>query len=491
MPVLYALNAVLSGESALRRNVYLSMRRLYRPIALLPLMLIILLLGGCEISAMEVDNFMRPPAATGDSAAIQQTLTAELGTQYSLRYPRSGEHRSAVVMSNIDNDELEEAIVFYRLSTDNFGARMIVLDRDENGEWHTAGIAEAADGEIDRIMLGDINGNGSNELITGWSTRSGSKLVKAYTIVSGELSSVEIVSNEFYPTNEYSEMVLGDFDGDNRDELVIVYRNFNDGSTAACLLQLQYNLSGNLQLVPLGTAALDSAVYNYINAQAGYFSYSDYGMILDGLRSDGKYISEVVYWDKESQQLIAPTNDINTSRAVTFIRSAPTVSQDIDGDGIIEIPRDKLLPGYTESSEKPLYLTSWFKLTDAGVRLVFQAIMRNDHGYFLTFEPGWDGSVTAQPDQNAAIMYFYHTDEDDDMPFSNELFRIKIFTLDEWKNRSKDSEDNSETVEDNTQPHDYTMLAQTDYYIYAVLISDPENSGISASSLSSQFHLIS
>lgn len=464
------------------------MKRLFRPIVLLPLLYILLMLGGCEISAMEVDNFMRPPAATGDSAAIQQALIAELGTQYSLRYPRSGEHRSAVVMSDIDGDELDEAIVFYRLSTDNAGARMIVLDCDEDGKWRTAGMAEATGGEIDRIMLGDINGNGSNELITGWSTHSGSKLIRAYTLISGELHSVEIISDELYPMNEYSEMVLGDFDADKRDELVIVFRNFSDGSTKACLMQFCYDLSGNPQLAPLGAIALDSSVYNYINAQAGYFTYSDYGMILDGLRSDGKYVTEVVYWNKEAQQLVAPTNDINTSKAVTFTRSTPTVSQDIDGDGIIEMSRDNLLPGYSDDSENPLYLTSWYKLTNSGVRLVFQAVMRSDHGYFLTFNQGWDGRVTAQPDMNAAIMYFYLADED--RPFSNELFRIKIFTLDEWKNRTKDS-DAGENGEDSSVPNDYKMLAQTDYYIYAVLVSDPENSEISAASLVSQFHLMS
>jgi len=449
-------------------------------------MLIILLLGGCELSAMEVDNFMRPPAATGDSAAIQQALTAELGTQYSLRYPRSGEHRSAVVMSDIDADEREEAIVFYRLSTDNFGARMIVLDSDEEGEWRTAGIAEAAGGEIDRILLGDINGNGSNELITGWSTRSGSKLIKAYTLISGELRAVEITVNELYPLNEYSEMALGDFDDDSRDELIVVYRSFSDASAKACLMQSAYNLSGTPLLSPISTVSLDSSVYNYINAQAGYFSYSDFGMVLDGLRSDGKYVSQVVHWDTEEKTLLVPTNDPETTEAA-FIRSTAAVSQDIDGDGIIEIPCDELLPGYTEESEKPLYLTSWYKLENNNSRLVFKAVMRNDHGYFLTFANSWEGRITAQPDPNAAIMYFYNAEENS--PFSKELFRIKIFTPDEWKNRTKDLE-GSENEED-TPVNNYNLLAQTDYYIYAVLISDPENSEISPASLISQFHVIS
>lgn len=463
------------------------MKKLFQPIALLPLVLIILLLGGCELSAMEVDNFMRPPAATGNSAAIQQALTAELGTQFSLRYPRSGEHRSAVVMSDIDGDEREEAIVFYRLSTDNFGARMIVLDSDEEGEWHTAGIAEAVGGEIDRILLGDINGNGSNELITGWSTRSGSKLVKAYTLISGELHTVEIAANELYPLNEYSEMALGDFDDDARDELIVVYRSFSDGSAKACLMQSSYNLSGLPMLSPISTVSLDSSVYNYTNAQSGYFSYSDFGMVLDGLRSDGKYVSQVVYWSKEEKELRVPTNDAESSEAVAFIRSTAAVSQDIDGDGIIEMPCDELLPGYTVESEKPLYLTSWYKLDDTEARLVYKAVMRNDQGYFLTFASDWEGSITAQPDPNAAIMYFYNFDEE--RPFSEELFRIKMFTLDEWKNRTKDSNESEDA--ENEPLLEYKMLAQTDYYIYAVLVSDPENSEISAASLTSQFHVIS
>ncbi|MBQ9993961.1 MAG: hypothetical protein IJP17_04550, partial [Clostridia bacterium] len=51
----------------------------------------LLMLTGCDLSTLNAENLMRPPKASGDGAAIQEAMTELLGTQITLRYPRSGE----------------------------------------------------------------------------------------------------------------------------------------------------------------------------------------------------------------------------------------------------------------------------------------------------------------------------------------------------------------------------------------------------------------
>ena len=60
---------------------------------------------------------------------------AALTQNYSLKYPKSGDHRSAFVFHDIDGDGEEEAIVFYEPSIDNT-ARIVLLDR-QDGVWRS------------------------------------------------------------------------------------------------------------------------------------------------------------------------------------------------------------------------------------------------------------------------------------------------------------------------------------------------------------------
>ena len=450
---------------------------------------IVIFLTGCSASGFSVENYMRPPAAAGDSAAIQQLLNEVLGTEFSLRYPRSGEYRSAVVLEDIDSDTADEAIVFYRLSTESSGAHMIVLDCDERGEWTIAG-QSAGSGEIDRVLFGDINGDGSQEIITGWSGYYDGGTISVHSLVGGVLHRISVVTGEqdAYPADQYSEMAVGDFDGDMRDEVMTVYRSPSDGMAVARILRIGYGVDGSAQMRTADSAATDGSVYQYINAQAGYTGMGSFCMVLDGCRGADQYVTEIVYWDKEEQALVSPLNNTEETVTAVFGRTLPTISQDINGDGMIEIPSDKLLPGYSARSEAPMYLTSWYNFNRDEARLAAQAVMRLDQGYYFRFPIGWDGKVTVQPDADSAIMYFYLTGSGG--AFANEIFRVRIFTLDEWGNRRETLAD--ALLQTGDEAPEYQMLAETDYYVYAVMMMpQAEEMGITAEIVSQCFHLTS
>ncbi len=447
----------------------------------------VIFLTACSPSGFEVENYMRPPAATGESAAMQQLLQEHLGTEYTLRYPRSGEHRSAVVIANLDSDSATEAVVFYRLSTESTGAHMVVLDCSDSGKWSIAGESTGG-GDIDQVLFGDINGDGINEIITGWKGSSDGCITNVHTLSGGVLHPIGIITGEQdrHPANQYSEMAVGDFDGDLRDEIMTVFRSAPDGTAVARMLHLGYGVDGSAQLRTAASIPTDGSVYEYLNAQAGYVGMGTYCMVLDGCRGDGQYVTEIIMWDSETQTLAAPLCRADETVTASFSRSCPTISRDINDDGMIELPRDKLLPGYSRRLENPMYLTSWYNLSDNELQLASQAVMQLDQGYYFQFAIGWDGTVTAQPDINPEIMYFYLAGEE---PFAAELFRIKIFTLDEWAERRDSLAD---TLLSQEEPPDYQQLAVTDYYVYAALLSPhAQELGITPEQIAELFRLAS
>jgi len=427
-------------------------------------------LGGCALSALTAENVMEPPEAYGDGAELQTALEDALGPQITLRYPRSGEYRSAVVRADLDKDEHDEAIVFYRPATESSGARMVLMDTNDEDEWTMAGEFADAEGEIDRVIFGDIDGDGVLDIITGWSAYSDYGTIFIHSCAGGSLRRISISDADGVvgakALSSYAELAVGDFDGDKVDELLTVTLAGADETGQARLLKWQstarnaktgvvYQI-GSLELAP-GAAA-------YTGSIAGQIAQNMYGIVIDSQRTGGSYASELVLWNGETGELVSPVDEEGRG---LFTRTLSTVAADIDGDGCIEIPGDSLLPGCASPSAQKVYLTDWYRFDSEKYICAFSAIMRPDSGYYITVPEHWRGVVTAQPDQATRTLCFYLADER--KPFSTELMRIRVFTLDEW-----DEEDTVDWLDRDTE---YEELCTTDYYVYAVQITD-NNAGL-------------
>ena len=64
----------------------------------------ILLLSGCSPIQMDVEELMSPPKLTAEQAEIDSALKQALGENVKLKYPKSGDFRSAFVFHDIDGD---------------------------------------------------------------------------------------------------------------------------------------------------------------------------------------------------------------------------------------------------------------------------------------------------------------------------------------------------------------------------------------------------
>ena len=128
-----------------------------RPKGLIRLLLtgcLLLLLSGCTFGAT-VDALLTPPHLRGEQEQIYQALENAVGNRITLQYPRSGDHLSAVMISDLDGDGQDEAAVFYRkessLSTEN-ALRLNLLDQAD-GTWMSVCDLPAEGAEVDRGLL--------------------------------------------------------------------------------------------------------------------------------------------------------------------------------------------------------------------------------------------------------------------------------------------------------------------------------------------------
>ena len=69
------------------------------------------LLCGCS-AGISVENLLTAPKLNAEQTAIYQALTNSVGGGVKLRYPKSGDYRSAFILKNIDDEPGVEALVF-------------------------------------------------------------------------------------------------------------------------------------------------------------------------------------------------------------------------------------------------------------------------------------------------------------------------------------------------------------------------------------------
>ena len=85
---------------------------------------LVLSFGGCsQTDFANIDGVMSPPKLTEEQNMIYAALEDSVGKNIRLKYPKTGDYKSAFVMQNIDDEPGEEAIVFYEIHLQRAGCQ--------------------------------------------------------------------------------------------------------------------------------------------------------------------------------------------------------------------------------------------------------------------------------------------------------------------------------------------------------------------------------
>ena len=427
--------------------------------------LAVMFLCGCDAQFFGGDRqLMRPPYPAGEDRKIQEELTKNLGS-FTLKYPKSGRYRSAIVMTDLTGDDKNDALVFYR--QDETKPISLALLSQNKGEWKFVSKKDGEGGEIDRVLFGDVNCDGRNEIIVGWTIySSGLNIISAYSLQNGMLTTIDVKEySESKGANipvAYTDMQLYDFDNDGSDEIIASYLNLSEVTATAKLIECHKGVDSAYTMSVTDTAQLDGHVLYYAETKVAKLTDDKiFGVVLDGYKDNSTMVTEYVYWNSVNGDLEAPFYDAEAQTVLNTVRNVNITSRDVDSDGVLDIPVTEYLPGYDHTSEYPMYLTLWYNADfDAnGYSFVNKKknIINLSEGYSITWQSAWDGKVTCRLDDKNRILYFYRYKKDR-FAFSDELFRIKVFTKSEWK-------------EDNHDPNFAVVLNTTDETVCAALFS--------------------
>lgn len=392
-----------------------------------------LLLSGCNALGMDVEDYLRPPKSTGEQEAIQQALEtyieahAEKGgvTDYILKYPKEGNYRSAFILvdqvqpnrlSNLSPASLTEnkrvssntvnaaqatqAVAFYRLNVDQAKTHVNYL-RKIDGEWVSVSDVEGSSEGVSRVSFGDLNGDGSPELLVGWSQYNTRNQKLALYFLNDTLE--EQASDEIY-----THMLVNEFTGSGRDELMLFNVTAADAPTAVKLLSYEDG-----RLAVRDTAELDAGIQRFGTSKTVALSETVNGVFIDCYKDANTTITELLYWNAEADggqgELETPFYRAEDKLTTLTARESSIPLMDIDGDGMVEWPVSSRLPGYeTVNAADAMWKTTWMTWDYATrqSRQAFSCVMNERDGYYVLFDESWDGKVTAIYDRDTRLLQF-------------------------------------------------------------------------------------
>lgn len=370
------------------------------------LLLPLLLLTGCASFSLDADALIAPPSAQGDGSELQRALEEQLGTGFVLRFPRSGDNRSAIVRHDIDLDGVGEALVFYRPSAELSGTSVALLDYDSGDGW-VVRYNNAIGMYIDRVMFGDLDGDSCDEIILGWTSYNGSSALYVYDYYSGELSPMHIA--DALDGFTYDEFCCGDFDGDGRDEIVVAL--LERRTAGACAYMLEYALGRGTSIAAAARTPLCPESFAYAGSVSGRLSGTVYAMALYCEKSDGTGFYETVSFDSES--------GVFASLVHEGVRTSELGAMDVDGDGLLEF---SFYPG--DKPEDPtLFAAQWYSLSPEPAAELYSMEFPYD-GLRLILPDGWRSQVQFSRTTSGVIVC--------SLGEAGTVFELCLFTHERW-----------------------------------------------------------
>ena len=390
-------------------------------------------LTGCSPLGLDAQTLMKPPKATGERQEIYSVLEEKANHQLTLRYPKAGEYRSAIVMKDVTGDGNDEAIAFYTKGDEPYTIISVISQID--GTWTEIASYKNPSTQIDRICFGDFNGNGIVDFAIGWgNSTTGTSELNLYTYKDETIKEV--------PTKElYNELAVVEFESGKNGILTIRLQTKESPSTA----KLFTISNGSISL--LGTAKLDSDVTKYNKVTVGKISANDYGIILDGMKSARTYQTEILYWDRNDYKLKNPLYRPEDKTVLYTERNTSIPSQDINGDSMIEIPITHILPGISSDNiSDTAYIVNWHRYdvsTNTFTNLLSTVVNSKD-GYMFMIPDAWKDVITTEWSEENRALTFYEWIPDtagaDSGVKGSALLTIQVMTEDEWKNQSENTE---------------------------------------------------
>ncbi len=329
-----------------------------------------------------ISALLSPPLYYEEYEELVDAFNVSVGNEAVLCSPKNGDFKSAIIVDDIDGDEETEALIFYKEDTAESTVARMHYFNISSGEWVSNGDFNGYGNEVESVVIDDMDGDGFKELIIIWSISnvSSSNVMSVYraTYMTGKFTEI---SNE---TCSVCEVV--DLDSDGKKEIFYISQSNPSGIMQKTAKAIR--LSGD-SVVHMGETKLDPNISSYVSIKTEKASGdSPLKIYVDALKGETNMITELIYWDRDKNELTAPLLDAETMTNNLTLRFEPIQSADVNNDGVIDIPVQSRIFGKGDDTvtidTENIYLTEWCNFnSSAKPEIVANTLINYSDGYMI------------------------------------------------------------------------------------------------------------
>ena len=347
--------------------------------------LLCLCLAGCSMPGeqVQVEELLRAPKLSGDYGDVQTALNDWLGESAQLKYPMQGDLLSPFLIHDLDGDGQQDAAVLYTTAQSS-NVCVAILQKGSNGMWQVRQNVEGLADTVDSVGLAQLQPGDASQLVVGYVAAQGDHYLAVYSYTDGELSTIL--------EQQYQQYLVEDITGGGSQDLILM-STLEDGGVQIELLTV--DKEGSFQQVAVMGLSADR-FSGCASVAAGVGADGRHYLVLDGWTgiSGNNLASVLLYFDEDTQQMV-PADQISTEKLYTAsLRNVPSlVSQDLDGDGIVEIPTQPDEAGLLNMSQsRRMDFIVWMDYTSPHPEKSF-GLLDEETNCYIELPMEWEGNL--------------------------------------------------------------------------------------------------
>ena len=347
--------------------------------------LLCLLLAGCSMPGeqVQVEELLRAPKLSGDYGDVQTALNDWLGGSAQLKYPMQGDLLSPFLLQDLDGDGRQDAAVLYTTAQSS-NVCIAILQKDDADIWHVRQNVEGLADTVESVGLAQLQPGDATQLVVGYTAAQGDHYLAVYSYTDGVLSTIL--------EQQYQQYLVEDITGGGNQDLILM-STLEDGGVQIELLTV--DKEGSFQQVAvMGLSANRFA--GCASVAAGVGADGRHYLVLAGWPgiSGNNLASVLLRFDEDTQQMV-PADQISTEKLYTAsLRNVPSlVSQDLDGDGIVEIPTQPDEAGLLNMSQsRRMDFIVWMDYTSPHPEKSF-GLLDEETNCYIELPMEWEGNL--------------------------------------------------------------------------------------------------
>ena len=367
-----------------------------RVLAIITAVVMAMSFSGCDGLFASPAEVIGPPELSGALKGLDVALENAIKEKYVFAYPSSGDYRSSCIQKDLDGDGIDEVLVFYIPESD----QMLHLNLfvKEKGQWQSVSDINLKSASVSKVEFEDMIGDSAKEIVIGSNLYSApdlkTKRLTVYQYDDGLQAKFQENCTDYtlceLLRNGYKQMMLF-----NVSEVATHAQPSNSESTSptvrSALARLVALNDTEESVLYCGEAALNPATVSLARTISGAVD-SMPALYADLNLGTGQITTAALVFDIENSKLTNPLYDAQTGKSGITARSTGLYCQDINSDGLVDIPVTHQL----QSDKNSAVLVSWMNLSADKMTVCQTGFYSPAYSYHFSVPEEWAVNVKPQ-----------------------------------------------------------------------------------------------